>query len=257
MLFRSPKAIYLLNPARVKIIVDRNTFPSQIERFEYRTITRKYDFQPYQIIHFKYPDPRDPYEGIGTIQTLAQWIDADNYAMEFNRRFFLNGARLGGFLESESVYTPEQLDYIKKSFEAIYKGVENSHKVVALPKGTTYKEGSQGQKDMDFATLMDMMRDRILAGFRVPRTVLGITDDVNRANAEATNYVFSLRTIKPKMELITSYLNEFLVARFGDNIFLDFDDPVPENREARIQEMKRSEERRVGKECRSRWSPYQ
>lgn len=232
-----PKAIYILNPSKVKVFVNRNSFPTAIEKYQYRTETNLYEFKPYQILHFKYPDPADPFEGIGTVQTIAQWIDADNYAMEFNRRFFLNGARLGGFLESENAHTPEQLDYLKKSFEAIFKGVENAYKVAALPKGTKFQPASETQKDMDFANLMTMMRDRILAGFRVPRTALGITDDVNRANAEATNYVFALRTIKPKMQLITSYLNEFLIPRFGDNLFLDFADPVPENRELRIQEM--------------------
>ncbi len=232
-----PTALYVLNPAKVKVVVNRNVFPTAVEKFQYRTETKVYEFKPYEVLHIKYPDPSDPFEGIGTVQTIAQWIDADNYAMEFNRRFFLNGARLGGFLESENAHTPEQLDYLKKSFEAIFKGVENAYKVAALPKGTKFSAAAETQKDMDFSNLMDKMRDRILAGFRVPRTALGITDDVNRANAEATNYVFALRTIKPKMELITSYFNEFLVPRYGDDVYLSYADPVPENRELRLQEM--------------------
>lgn len=232
----APDFIHIMNPARMKVVLSGD-FPKRISHYLYREGTKEHTFQPFEILHIKYPDPQNSFEGIGTVQAVAQWIDADNYAMEFNRRFFLNGARIGGFLESDANRTPEQLEYIKKSFENIYKGVENAHKVLALPKGTVYKEGGQTQKDLDFANMMDMMRDRILAGFRVPRTALGITDDVNRANAEATNYVFALRTIKPKMQLIVAYLNEFLVPRYGDDIILDFKDPVPENREQKIQEM--------------------
>ncbi len=235
-----PKAIYPLNPSGVRIIVDRSSFPSRISKYVYTEKGKQYEFQPYQVLHLKYPDPSDPEEGIGTVQSIASWIDADNYAMEFNRRFFQNGARIGGVLESENARTSAQLDYIKKSFEAIHKGYDSAYKTLVLPKGTKYTQASESQKDMDFANLMDMMRDRVLAGFRVPRTVLGITDDVNRANAEATNYVFALRTIKPKMELIVSYLNEFLVPRYGDDLYLDFEDPVPENTELKIQEMQAS-----------------
>jgi len=140
-------------------------------------------------------------------------------------------------IESESAYTPDQLEYLKQSFESAFKGVENAYKVLALPKGTKYEEGGKTQKDLDFANLMMIMRDRIIAGFRVPRTALGITDDVNRSNAEATNYVFALRTVKPIMKLITSYLNEFLVPRYGDNLYLDFADPVPEDRVQKMDEM--------------------
>lgn len=232
-----PTAIHILNPARMRVKVNREIFPHVIDHYEYQDYAHTRTFKPYQLIHLKYPDPSDPFEGVGTVQSIAQWIDADNYAMEFNRRFFLNGARLGGFLESESAYTPEQLDYLKKSFEAIFKGVENAYKVAALPKGTKFQAASESQKDMDFSNLMLVMRDRILAGFRVPRTVLGITDDVNRANAEATNYIFALRTIRPKIKLIVSYLNEFLVPKYGDDIYLSFVDPVPENRELEITEM--------------------
>jgi len=232
-----PRAIYLLDPSRTRVIAKRDDFPYTILGYELRLNTTTKYYKPHEILHIKYPDPSDPIEGIGTVQTAAQWIDADNYAQEFNRRFFLNGARIGGFLESESAYTPEQLEYLKKSFENIFKGVENAYRVAALPKGTTYKPGGETQKDMDFGNLMDRMGSRILAAFRVPKSVLGITEDVNRANAEATNYIFALRTIKPKMRLITTYINEFLVPRYGDNLHLDFEDPVPENRELRIQEM--------------------
>ena len=231
-----PTSIHILNPGRIKIMLTKE-FPTRISKYVYRHGTKEQEFEPFEILHIKYPDPQNSFEGVGTVQAAAQWIDADNYAMEFNRRFFLNGARIGGFLESDANRTPEQLEYIKKSFENIYKGVENAHKILALPKGTTYKEGGQTQKDLDFANMMDIMRDRILAAFRVPRTALGITDDVNRANAEATNYVFALRTIKPKMQLIVAYLNEYLVPRYGDDIVLGFADPVPENREQKIAEM--------------------
>ncbi len=233
-----PTAIYPLIPSWVRVHVNHDTFPSKVSHYEYRYYGRIYRFERHQILHFKYPDPADPHEGIGTVQAIAQWIDQDNYAIEFNRRFFLNGARLGGFLQSESAYTPEQLEYLQKSFESIYKGVENAYRVAALPKGTEYKSASESQKDMDFANLMDKMRDRNLSGFRVPRTALGITDDVNRANAEATNYVFALRVIKPAMTMMTAYINEFLVPRYGEDIYLDFENPVPEDRLQRIEEMK-------------------
>jgi HK97 family phage portal protein len=232
-----PKALHPLNPSGVKVVVDRSQFPSRISRYEYTTYGKRYEFDPSEVLHLKYPDPSDLHEGIGTVQSIPLWIDADNYAMEFNRRFFVNGARIGGILESENARTEAQMQFIKKSFEAIHKGYDSAYKTLVLPKGTKYTQASESQKDMDFNNLMVMMRDRILAGFRVPRTVLGITDDVNRSNAEATNYIFALRTIKPKMQLIVSYLNEFLVPLYGENLFLDFEDPVPENTELKVREM--------------------
>lgn len=235
-----PIAIHLMHPAKVKVVVNRNVFPSKVEGFVYRLASNVYTFNPDQVIHLKYPDPNDPYEGIGTVQSGAQWIDADNYAQEFNRGFFKNGARIGGFLESESAYTPEQLEYLKQSFAAAHQGAGNAYKIMALPKGTKYTDAGQSAKEMDFNSSSVTMRDRILAIFRVTRTALGITDDVNRANAEATDYVFAKRTVKPCMEIITMYLNHFLVPRYSEKQYLSYDDPVPEDRAQRIDEMNKS-----------------
>jgi len=230
-----PTMLRLLDPKNVKPV--KAPFPDFISHYEYRLDQKVYTFQPYEILHIKYPDPNDDIEGIGTIQSIAQWVDADNYATEFNRRYFLNGARIGGYLTSETALSSEQLDYLKKSFEAIYSGVENAYRVAALPKGTAFVEGQASQKDMDFVEGQRMSRDKIMAGSQIPKTVLGITEDVNRANAEASNYVFALRTVKPLVELISTFLNEFLVPRYGENLELGYENPVPEDRKLRIEEM--------------------
>lgn len=223
-----PIAIYILNPKYVKIKIE----DGQLVHYEYRTTHKTIEYQPYEIIHFKYPDPDDDVYGIGTVQAIAQWIDADNYASDYNRSFFLNAARPDAILKSDTAVTADQLKFLKKSFEELYKGVQNAHKVVALPKGSDFQAINWNMKDMDFQNLQMVMRDRILAGFRVPKTILGTAEsETNRATADTAKYIFAERTLKPKMNLITLTLNEFFVPRYGENIFLNFTDPVPEDRE--------------------------
>lgn len=231
-----PTAIYALNPKYIKII--KEDIPKFISGYQYTIGTKMQKFEPHQILHFKYPDPNDPYEGIGTVQAIQDWINADNFASQVNLNYFKNGARLAGVLESENFTTPEQLDYMKKSFQQLYASAANAYQIATLPKGTKFTQMSDTPKDMDFANLQTVMRDKILSGFRVPKTILGTSEsETNRATAETANYVFTERTIKPKMHLIVSYLNEFLVPRYGENLYLDFVDPTPQNRELEISEM--------------------
>ena len=91
-------------------------------------------------------------------------------------------------------------------------------------------------KDMDFVNQRTFSRDEILALFRVPRTIVGITDDVNRANAEASIYVFALRTIKPLMQKLTDHLTEMLLPEYGDDLEFGFTSPVSEDRKESIEE---------------------
>ncbi|HEX3861285.1 MAG TPA: phage portal protein [Stellaceae bacterium] len=232
-----PTAIHPLNPGRMRVKLDKSAFPYKISHYEYTFDGNVYTFQPYQIVHIKYPDPNDPFVGIGVPQTIPSWIDSDNYAMEYNRKFFINGANIGLFLQTET-NVEGNIDRIRKGFANRHEGVENAHKVPVLPKGVELKHTGLSQRDMDFANLTDRTRDRILAGFRVSKTILGTAEsETNRATAETADYVFSKRTIKPKMLLVVSYLNEFLVPRYGDDLYLTFIDPTPDDKTARTAEM--------------------
>ena len=232
-----PKAIFLLSPKYTSPIPAK--LPDFIKGYKYSINGETQTFKPYEILHFKYPDPNDPYQGIGTVQAIMDWVQTDNFANDVNLNYFRNGARLGGVLSSENAITDAQMKVLRASFENLYKGAGNAYRVAVLPKGVKYDEASSTPKDMDFANMQSVMRDKILSGFRVPKTILGSSEsETNRATAETANYVFAARTIKPKMELIVQQLNEFLVPRFGDNLYLDFTDPVPEDRAQRIEEMK-------------------
>lgn len=232
-----PKAIYLLNPGQTKVFINKTTFPYKIDHYVMIDDNREFRFEPYEIVHIKYPDPNDPFMGVGTVEGIAEWIDNDNYATEFNRNFFRNGARMSGVFETDFA-TIEQGQRLKISFEEQFAGVKNAYKTMIMPKGVKFVPSQMNAKDMDFNKGLDTSRDRILAGSRVSKTILGTAEsDTNRSTAETADYVFAKRTIKPKMIQIIAYLNEFLVPRFGENLYLSFDDPVPEDKAARNTEM--------------------
>lgn len=233
-----PTGIFFLPVQDVKVIRGK-TIDEMIKGYEYRFDNKvtKLDFE--QVLQFKTPDPNDMVEGVGVVSSIAHWIDEDNFATDFNRAFFKQGAKLGGFLETDTTLTDGQLERLSKSFDKIYSGLQNAHKVASLPKGVSFKDGQSSKKDMDFTEGQRNSRDKILAGFRVPKTILGAAEqETNRATAETAKVVFSENTVKPLMNLIIKWLNENLVPRYGDNLILTFDNPTPENREQNMEEMK-------------------
>lgn len=232
-----PDAIYLLDPAKTHPLIDTDHFPFRIKGYKMKLDTRTFTFDPSCIIHFRLPDPSNLFEGRGIVQAGAEYIDNDNYAMEFNRKFFINGARPAMFLETEMV-AETQLDSLKIGFANTHEGVDNMNRIGVLPKGVKATVVGTSPKDMDFRNLSIDMRDRILALWGVSKTILGTAEsDTNRATAETADYVFSKRVIKPHMQLICDVLNERLVPRYGDNLYISFIDPVPEDRGARTTEM--------------------
>src|SRR5690348_479209 len=51
-----PTAIYPLNPGKMRVKLDKNSFPYTISHYEYTFDGKVFRFEPYQIVHIKYPD---------------------------------------------------------------------------------------------------------------------------------------------------------------------------------------------------------
>ncbi len=232
-----PKAIHLMPPDRVVPVIDRRSWPFQVVGYKMKLENIEMVFKPYEVIHLQLPNPSDFFTGMSPVQAGAEYIDNDNYAQDFNRRFFKNGARPAGFLETDMM-AETQIDALKVGFENAHEGIENMNRIAVLPKGVKWAPSGASPKDMDFKNLSDDSKQRILAMFGVSRTILGTAEsDTNRATAETADYVFSKRVVKPHMLLIRAFLNERLIPRYADNLYLSFIDPVPEDRAARTTEM--------------------
>src|ERR1700686_549415 len=54
-----PRAIHPLSPGRVRVKLDKSSFPFSISHYEFTIDGKVFSFQPYQILHLKYPDPND------------------------------------------------------------------------------------------------------------------------------------------------------------------------------------------------------
>ncbi len=227
--------IWQLDPTRVQVVKSRKDF---IAGYVFTNeIGEKVPLDPDEVIHFKRFNPLNPYRGMGTVEAAAIAIDTDTYASEWQRNFFGNSAIPSAILSSEGTLNQEAYDRIKANWDAKFKGVQNSNKLAILEGNLKYTLVGQTARDMQFSDGRKDMRDEILAIFRVPKTILGISEDVNFASAQATEYIFAKYVIKPKMKFFVTKLNEFYIPFLNLNPEqwrFTFVDPVPENIEQQI-----------------------
>jgi HK97 family phage portal protein len=166
------------------VIVNTESFPFSIKGYQMKLENKTINFEPYQILHFRLPNANNPFEGVSVVQAGADYIDNDNYSIEFNRKFFQNGARPAGFLETDYV-NEAQTESLKIGFMSMHQGVDNMNNIAVLPKGVKWVGVGSNPKDMDFRNLSLDSRDRILAMFGVSKTILGTAEsDTNRARPQ-------------------------------------------------------------------------
>jgi hypothetical protein len=83
---------------------------------------------------------------------------------------------------------------------------------------------------MDFHALRLLNRDNILGVFGMPLSIMGITENVNRANAESGEYVFARWIVTPRLKRLQGKLNEQFLPMFPNtkNLVLLPEDVVPQ-----------------------------
>lgn len=188
-----------------------------------------------QVIHVRMPNPRDPYRGLGPVQSILTEIDSAEAAARWNANFFKNSAEPGGIIQVERTLDDKSFKQLSERWREQHRGVSNAHRVAILEEAQ-WVERKYTQRDMQFSELRGISRDQILEAFGFPRSMLGITEDVNLANAKSGEYVFAKWLTVPRLDRWRDAWNAMLLPLYGEDTArlyeFDYEPVVPEDEDA-------------------------
>lgn len=215
--------------------------PIAVESYSYRdTIAgEKIDvvYAPEDIIHFKTPNPSNPFRGYGAVEAAAETIDLDNLTSETTKKFFQNGAITNFVLSTESKINDDQLKRLQAELRAQYGGASKAYQTMILSGGLKPVDVSYSNKDQEFLGQLEWYRDKIMYLFGNTKASLGMIEDVNRSSHAGSIIEWQRNTVLPDMKALVDTLNLTLVPEFGKNLVLGFKDPVPDDRSDDIIEV--------------------
>lgn len=235
--------IFLLQPDKVELdLGDFNKGAKRmVEGYTFKDTvdgkTVKQTYSPEEIIPIKVPNPANQFRGKSVVEAAAKSIDTDILSTEASLKFFENGMIANFALSTDQRLNDTQVKQLQAELRGSRTGIKNAFKVPIFSGGLKPMPLQMTNKESELIQQQEWLRDKIMAMFKNTKSSLGITDDVNRANAEASLSGWKRSVIKPKMQRIVDALNEYLLPRFGENLILGFDDPVPEDRAAKIAEV--------------------
>ena len=199
-----------------------NTQQTLIDHYEvlHGNETKKY--KPEDVICFKYPHPDNPLLWLAPVSRFNFTLDIDYLQGKHRKAELINGAKLSGILEFPGKVSPEFADAKNKEIEQKIAGSENVGKVLPMGDGMKYRPFQQTAVEMDFQTSRKDIRDEIMQILEVDKTVMGITEDVNRANGKSGLENFITNTIQPFSDTFyTPKLNAFLKDIYGARFMFD------------------------------------
>lgn len=193
-----------------------------------------------EVVHFrnfnpKFYDRKIVGKGVGTLQAAMDFVEEDETIRAWNKRFFKNGAVTSGVLKYAGKLTSEQKTQLEAKWRQQNEGVDNSNKTVILSGGVDWQPTQFNQRELAFIEQRKLDKDDIFLIFGVPKGLL-MSDDVNLANAKQALWAFTRFTVRPRLQKIEEMLNATIVKAFGNDLVLEFDNPVPNDRELQLKE---------------------
>jgi len=188
-----------------------------------------------EVIMLRRPHPRDPYRGISPVGTILPDLGASRMAAEWNRNFFRNSALPSGIIEAPTNLSDDEFNDLRDRWEEQHRGVAAAHRVAILEGGLRWVDRKFTQADMQFIESRSATREIIREAYAMHGHTLGLSESVNRANAEAADTTFARWQVKPRLGRVKQALNFDFLPLFGaagQGLEFDYANPVPDDREA-------------------------
>lgn len=226
-----PAEIWIAHSQFMRVIPDRNNF---IKAYEYRCAGEKpLTFAPDEIVHFKYPNPTNMFYGRATLQAAAESVDAHEARSKAHTNIMQRGVYAGVGLETDQELSQPVIDRLVTQIETKYSTPERAGRPMVLEQGLKAKRMDLAPNEMALLESSRITRDEILSIFRVPAAIVGIGEDVARAQADAMDLIFARYCIAPRVQMIEDQLNQDLLPRYDSTLFIKFDGVIPEDEDAR------------------------
>ena len=191
-----------------------------------------------EMIHLKNTNPSDIYgKGIGTIHAMLNVLQTSKYSNQQVVNYFYNQA-VPPYIIGADV-TPDQLTELKSSWDMNNQGFWNRHKPYFTNSNNIKVEKlTDSFNDMQMLQIIENGAETIRQLFGIPPEIIGKVENSNRATIQGAREIFAREVLLFRLMKIQETLNNTLVLEFGENLTLEFESPVPSDKEFVLRGMR-------------------
>lgn len=189
------------------------------------------------MIWIKDPDPVNPYaRGSGMALSLIDELETDEFAAKHTKSWFFNNARPDIIISAEGLEKGGtkrlEEDWLSKN-----QGFMKRFKPYFMNTKVDIHEMNSSFKDMQLIKLREFERDIVIQVFGVPPEILGIVENSNRATINTADFIFAKHVLLPRLEMQRTIFQEKLVPDYDDRLILNYESPLKEDDEFRLEVM--------------------
>lgn len=181
------------------------------------------------------PMPSNPYmRGSGIVRALADEVETDEFAAKHTKTMFFNKAMPDYVVMAESDGDGE-VKALERHWRQKLQGFWKAMTPFFINRELKFWQPNQmNLENLTLVPLRKHERDIQLQCWGMPPEQLGIVENSNRATAEASNYIFQSRLIKPRREFLADELTQRLAAQYDERLVVGYVDTTPADKEHQL-----------------------
>jgi len=192
-------ALYPLLPNKMDVGRDKN---GEIYYTYTRTTDENPNFKDYGTVVLRKQDvlhiPGLGFDGLVGYSPIAMARNAVGMTIaceEYGASFFANGANPGGVLEHPGVLKDPKK--VRDSWNEVYRGTNNAHKVAVLEEGMKYQQIGIPPEEAQFLETRKFQINEIARLYRIPPHMVGDLEKSSFSNIEQQSLEFVKYTLDP------------------------------------------------------------
>lgn len=203
-----------LRVLRTDMVNPQEDISGNVMYYDYTVGWKNYRFMPEELIDISLFNPYAWYprtlKGISPTAAVAMTMETDIVSKKWNWNIFRNGAMVSQVIKAKDPVPQEAKQRAIADWKDNFWGVNNAHKMAFLDNGTEIEVIQANKKELDFVESGKAIRDEVLAMFKVPQAIVGISWDVSLANAQVARETYYWECIRPLCRLIEEQFNKDL-----------------------------------------------
>ena len=187
------------------------------------------------MIHFKFPNPQSIYYGFAPFNAIVDEYSLNASINKYEHAVFQNGGgNLSGVFETDGELGDHEFERLKNEIKQSFIGESNAGKMPLLDNGLKYKPIGSSPKEMSHLGGREVVKENICNAYGLS---LGMfSKEANRANIDGAIYQYMKFTIAPRLARLQEKINEKLIWRYDDKLFVKFDNCVPDDKDFLLNE---------------------
>lgn len=191
------------------------------------------EYAPETMSYFRYFNIASSTYGRGPGTAMPHMVALDTQIKKFTSSAMSKGISKAGWLtqdvNKDSMSDPKY-NRLKAELNEDWTGDEVKG-IGILEPGMQFIEAQNSLRDFQNAELFAIIRDQVAQTHGIPKSVMGISEATNRADAEAGIYVYMKYCIEPYLKWFESYFTRQFVKLIDPTVTFKYDNCVPRDRE--------------------------